>query len=410
MNWEGYRIRELIENSEGIDVEFIPCRNSVSDSVYETICAFLNRYGGTILLGVQDDGTVEGVDPNAIENIHKEFIDVVSSPLKIFPPIRLPIDEFVFEEKKILRIFVPAGDQVYQCNGRIYDRHENLDLDITKDVDKLTLLFKRKQSESNLNEILPHLTLDDIERDWIQPCQNMASVYWEGHPWKGMGELQFLKSAQLYGTDPSTHKEGLRLAAILLLGKRSTLQNLIPHHSTDLIFRKVNIDHYDDRDLVDVNLLESYDRIMTFVKKHLPSPFYLEGIASISLRDKIFREIASNILIHRDYASNFPAKIIIEYGKVTAENASASGQSGRIDVKDCTPIPKNPLLAHFFRQIGRADALGSGLWNLKKYCVPYGGADAELMEGDIFRTIVKVPEFNSIEAYRQARGPTKVDA
>ena len=47
----------------------------------------------------------------------------------------------------------------------------------------------------------------------------------------------------------------------------------MPHHRTDLILRKVNLDRYDDRDFVDVNLIESYERIMAFVHKHLPDSF-----------------------------------------------------------------------------------------------------------------------------------------
>ncbi len=105
---------------------------------------------------------------------------------------------------------------------------------------------------------------------------------------------------------------GITLAGILLLGKPLPLLNTLPHHRTDLILRKVNLDRYDDRDFVDVNLVESYERIMAFIHKHLPDPFYLEGTTSISIRDAIFREVASNLLIHREYTNAFPAKLIIE--------------------------------------------------------------------------------------------------
>ncbi len=73
---------------------------------------------------------------------------------------------------------------------------------------------------------------------------------------------------------------------------------------------------------MDVNLVKSYDRIMAFVAKHLPDPFYLEGTTNISIRDAIFREVASNILIHREYTNAFPAKLIIERGQVRTENSN----------------------------------------------------------------------------------------
>ena len=50
------------------------------------------------------------------------------------------------------------------------------------------------------------------------------------------------------------------------------------------------------------------------------------------------------------------------------------------------------MIAGFFRQIGRADELGSGMRNLMKYGKVYGGEDPELIEGDVFRIIVRVPE------------------
>ena len=58
-----------------------------------------------------------------------------------------------------------------------------------------------------------------------------------------------------------------------------------------------------------------------------------------------------------------------------------------------TPFPKNPDIARFFRQIGLADELGSGVRNMMKYGKAYGDDDPELIEGDVFRIIVKVPEF-----------------
>ena len=56
-----------------------------------------------------------------------------------------------------------------------------------------------------------------------------------------------------------------------------------------------------------------------------------------------------------------------------------------------TPFPKNPDIARFFRQIGLADELGSGVRNMMKYGKAYGDDDPELIEGDVFRIIVKVP-------------------
>ena len=88
---------------------------------------------------------------------------------------------------------------------------------------------------------------------------------------------QLLKSAQLYQPDPESGRDGVTLAGVMLFGTDSQILQVCPAHRTDLILRKVNVDRYDDRDLVRTNLIDSYDRILAFIRKHLPDPFYLEG-------------------------------------------------------------------------------------------------------------------------------------
>ena len=208
-----------------------------------------------------------------------------------------------------------------------------------------------------------------------------------------MDDVALLKSAKLIRIDPETRKSGVTLAGVMLFGTDSLILDVCPPHRTDCLLRKVDVDRYDDRDLIRTNLLDSYDRILAFIQKHLPDPFYLEGIERRSLRDAIFSEVASNILIHREYASGVPARLIIERGKVTTYNANRPHGVGLIDPAHFVPFPKNPVLAAFFREIDRADELGSGMRKMMLYGKKYGGADPQLIEGDVFRMVISVPEF-----------------
>lgn len=133
---------------------------------------------------------------------------------------------------------------------------------------------------------------------------------------------------------------------------------------------------------------------MSFVSKHLNDNFYLEGDMRISVRDKIFREVVSNILIHREYSNPFPAKLIIEKDRVYIENGNKARWSGVIDPTDFAPYPKNPILAKFFNDIGWADELGSGVRNAYKYSKIYSGLDPEFIEGDIFKVIIPLATQN----------------
>ena len=61
---------------------------------------------------------------------------------------------------------------------------------------------------------------------------------------------------------------------------------------------------------------------------------------------------------------------------------------GVITLSNLKPYSKNPIIANFFHQIGRADELGSGVRNLYHYVKLYSGAEPVFDEEDIFRLTV----------------------
>lgn len=54
------QLQPILQQGEGIRVEFKTARTELNRNVFETICAFLNRLGGSLVLGVADDGTRRG--------------------------------------------------------------------------------------------------------------------------------------------------------------------------------------------------------------------------------------------------------------------------------------------------------------------------------------------------------------
>jgi len=213
-----------------------------------------------------------------------------------------------------------------------------------------------------------------------------------------MPDMEMLKSARLYGEDKSTGEWGYNLAAVMLLGRDDVILNIVPAYRTDAIVRKVNRDRYDDRLIVQTNLVESYERLIGFAKKHLLDKFYLEGDARVSLSGAISREMLVNTLIHREYTAPYYAKFIIENERMFTENANRAVSGESITPDNLEPNPKNPIIASFFSNIGLADELGSGVRNLYKYTRFYSGKDPQLIDGDIFRIIVPLDDEYSFDA------------
>ena len=162
-----------------------------------------------------------------------------------------------------------------------------------------------------------------------------------------------------------------------------------------------------DPETIKTNLIESYSQLLDFGRKNLPDKFFLEDTVNKSLRNTIVREIISNTLMHREFTSSYTAKFVIEKDRMYVENANRATKEGFITVDNLEPNPKNPLIASFFRNIGYADQLGSGVRKLFKYSKYYSGKDPLFVEDDVFRIIVPLDDAYSFD-YGIEAGSSKV--
>ena len=386
---EQERFKEILEIGETIRVEFKRCGNGIESDTYETVCSFLNRFGGDIFLGVTDSGRVVGVPENSVSSIIKNFISCVSNPDLITPTVYLEPRPLHYEGKTVIHIHINPSAEVHSYKKEIFDRVDDADVHVTG-TSQIAMMYIRKQSIFTERKVFPHIKVEDLRLDLLPTIRRMAVNSANGrHIWQKTDDMELLRSAGLFGTNHETGRHGLNLAAILLLGRDDVIKDVAPAYETDALLRRINIDRYDDREIVCTNLVESYDLLMEFAQKHLPDPFYLENEQRISLRGVICREMVSNILIHREFSSSYPAKFVIENNRIYTENANRASWSGEITLENFEPNPKNPIIASFFRNIGLADKLGSGVRNIFKYAKYYQGGHPHFFEQDVFRTSVE---------------------
>lgn len=390
-------LTSMLELGENTAVEFKRCGNGIESDTYETVCSFLNRFGGDIFLGVLDDGTVEGVPKQAATDNIRNFVKMVNNPDIISPTVYLVPEKIVYEGKCIIYIHVPPSSEVHRYKKVIYDRVDDADVRITS-TSQIAAMYIRKQNIFTEKKIYPYIKMEHLRLDLLPLCRRRALNKRQNHPWKDMTDEELLKSAGLLSEDFATGEKGFNLAAVMLLGKDEVIQSICPAYKTDALLRKVNKDRYDDREIIKTNLIESYEALMAFAKKHLWDKFYLENDLTVSLRDKITREMLTNMLIHREFTSPYIAKFIIEENQMYAENACRALRNGEITPENLSPVPKNPLIAAFFNQIGNADELGSGTRNLYKYSRLYSGKTPSIIEGDIFKIILPLDDAYSFDA------------
>lgn len=379
--------KAVLKSGEGTVVEFKRCGGKPEADTFETICSFANHAGGDVFLGVEDDGAVSGVPDAAVLNVQRNISNVVNNPELFNPAVAIEFECFGYEGRRVIRVRVPVDAFVHSYKGVIYDRGVDEDRALRLDA-QISALYLRKQSTFSEQKIYPYVSKSDLELGLLDEARDRAVRKRADHPWADMDDDALLRSANLHSKSYVTGEEGFNLAAVLLLGREDVIASIVPGYKTDALLRVKDMDRYDDRELVKCNLLRAYPLLEDFCRRHLNDKFYLEGGRAVSPRDVIVRELVSNTLIHREYSSPFPARVLITDKEISTENGSRATSDGPLDLTAFNPMPKNPIIASFFNNIGWADELGSGSRNLLKYSNVYSGGSPLLIEGDVFRATV----------------------
>lgn len=392
-------LEAIIEAGENEYVEFKRCGNQPGSDVFETICAFANSFGGNLFLGIEDDGGVAGINADQVIPITRNILNVLNNPNSFDIPVPVEFEHIDVDGCAVVKVSVPNSPQMHSYKGKVFERRGDSDM-VVRGSAPLAELCIRKQGIFTEQRVFEHVSLDDLRTELIDRARKMAVSKRKDHPWGNMTDRQLIESAGFYGKDFTTGKTGLNLAAVVTLGKDDVIRSLCPAYKTDALVRVEDTERYDDRLVVTTNLMDAYLLLSEFCRKHLPDRFSMEGDLAVSPRDAIVRELLVNCLIHREFTSPFPAKVIIDEESCRTENASRASFEGPLSPDSFNPLPKNPIIASFFSHIGLAEELGSGTRELFKNSRLYTGQDPELEEGPVFRA--KVPIFPNAQTEESA--------
>ena len=386
------KLKNYIRAGEGMNLEFKRCGGKVESDVYETICSFANRQGGSILLGVLDDGTVSGVSPKAAASIERNIVNVTNDPGMFNVAPALEFERLAGDDgETVIRVWVPMGPALYSFKGTVYDRAADVNVKVKTEAQRAAMII-RKQSFYTEKTVYPWVTEADLDLGVLSDVRREIRAARDAHPWLSMDDAELLRSSRLWSRDPATGEYGFNLAAVMLLGKQETILDVAPVYRTDVVLQRVGNGRYDDRLVCRSNLVEAYGEICAFCRKWTPDAFSLdEGGNRISVRDVIVRELVVNTLIHREYTSPHIARITIDADGIRTHNASRALYAGPVTPENLDPTPKNPIIANFFTQMGRSEELGSGVRNLYRCSRLYTGRVPEMTDGDSFDAFVPTP-------------------
>lgn len=290
----------------------------------------------------------------------------------------------------------------YTRSGSTLQRLEGADLE------RAVLALQMENQKFFVNKVYPVFSIDNLRSDLIDRARKLAVGKKANHEWKSMSDEELLRSCGLIMTDEVTGEQSITLAAILLFGDDNLIISVCSQHKTDAIVRIINKDRYDDREVIITNLIDSYDRLMQFGQRHLNDRFILveeedengnKTIQNVSARDRILREIVGNILMHRDFSSGYVAKMVIEKNRIEITNANRPHGNGNLNIDTFEPFQKNPAISKAFREMGLADELGSGMRNTYKFTKLYSGGESVFTEdGDVFKIVIPLSPAATVSA------------
>ncbi len=396
-------LKQITRHREKRTLEYKEAWSELPGNLFETVCAFLNRDGGVIVLGAHDDGSItEGVNPRAIDQMCKNIANVSNNaemlnPAYLLQPEIVEVEDSLCGDKvQVIIVQVPASSQAHRFKNKYYDRSVDGDYELRTDA-QISQLYLRKSADYTEDTIFPYLKIEHFKEGIVNKAKNLIRSMREDHPWLALDEMEFFKTANLYRQDTRTGEEGFTLAALMLFGKDEIIQSALPYYKIDCVLRRINTTRYDDRYTSFGNIIDGYTEVMNFFERCFPDPFFMEGDQRVSLRDKVFREVVSNLLIHREYLNPAFTMIDVRIDHVLVQNASRPLRTGVLTPDNFTPHPKNPHLANFFVQMGRGEHLGSGVLNLYHYAPLYMGAEPTITDDDMFRIRLNIAEAKRAE-------------
>ena len=391
---------ELTLIGECYTVEYKTCTENVSDSVYESVCAFLNHSGGVILLGVKDNGEIRGVNPDRADILKKDIINNLKNP-ELFVPCPYFAPQILdIDGKTVLSLEVPCGQYVYKYKGHYYDRNGEADIDVTNQPELLLSLFERKNPHLFEERFIEGVGMEHLDSNTFQYCKNILSVIKPNHYWFQMSIEDILLSTHLAKRDDDTGRLMLKNAALILFGKEDALLEFMPRYRFEALFHLCTYqqyndltqfpNRYDDRATLHCNLIMVYDSLSKFVERYLPDRFYLpEGsLHRVDLRWKLFREVVANLCVHSDFSSGYACFLHIFKDRVVTHNPTRllpDIPEGQLKISQLPNYTKNPLLVRIFRELALVEDMGSGVRNIMKFApLYYPECKVEISSGSQF--------------------------
>ncbi|MDH7485356.1 MAG: ATP-binding protein [Anaerolineae bacterium] len=341
----------LVTGPEGQTLELKSARIHPRD-LATTLIAFANADGGRLLVGIEDDGTVSGLDPIAdreqVERLLRAAYEYCT------PSVQIEYQFVPYQGRQVLVVDVPVSTRVHShTNGRVYLRVLDRDQPLSAD-ETLRVAFAKGQASYETQPVRG-ATLEDVDQELVEEYARLRGL--------DQPAERILRGLNLLVEDTLT------VAGVLLFAREPA--RWMPRAGVDFLkFEGATVELGEAFNLVKREELtaplprlvrRTWDLVGTFVRtrRRLRG---LEMIEQPEYPDFAWREVIVNAIAHRDYSITGTA-IQVRMFDDRLEVESPGGLPGIVTVENIRyrHFSRNPHIVGVLKAWRYMEELGFGI-------------------------------------------------
>lgn len=355
---------DLIAAGESFTVEFKRGqRAAMNDTeIVDAVICMANGDGGLLLLGVEDDGTITGVEPRHGATTQPHLLQAMILN-KTEAPLATAVELVDVDGKEVAVIEVPkapvpvgskAGKYVrrsVRADGKpecvAYPLHEMLSIGLTAQGRDYAATPARGASMADLD-------LAEFDR-----FRRMCAAGKGDRTLAELSNQDLLRSLRLVLPE---HDNELTLGAVLLFGTPTALERFVP--TAEAVFQELRGTTVTTNETIRIPLFRAAERLFELIDVRNSEQELMVGLHRIGVPrvpEGTIRESIANALVHRDYSEVGPVSVQLSEDRFRVR--SPGGFPAGITLQNFLDDskPRSPILAEAFKRAGIVDRAGRGI-------------------------------------------------
>lgn len=346
------KIQVICQEGEGYKIEF---KEKLS-ALDREIVAFANASGGSIYVGIADDGHIKPIE---ITNELKSQIQDIAHNCD--PSIRINLVSYL--SLGVLEVQVAEGiDKPYRCRDGFFLRNGPSSQKLRRD-EIVDLLIQKVRFDELINTKFRYP--EDFSRDAFDHFLTLANIQIRAPRENILLNLNAAEQTEI--------KLSLTNAAVLLFATEP--QKFFPESYLTCVKYK-GIDRFSIMDKKDFmgGLIQQIEDGLAFLSKHISAEIKLSAEINLARHRRIeeyplmaLREALINAVTHRDYFYD-GAHIYIHVFSDRIEIESPGGfcHGMKLDYLGQRSVRRNRLIADFLHRAGYIERVGSGFARMQQ--------------------------------------------